>query len=147
MFPFLDPAPKRRRNTNPHNSVRRNLPRTPPPTPHSRTDRVGLDSRSSRRIPSWVLARRRDAWSLIFWGYRGLDFFVSRLTRPSARLYDCRGWWWGVLGRVHLGPLTRRLVVGHVRVGVLLVCGSVGRSWFFLLGCVVGSIPRGGCCC
>ena len=98
MFPFLDPAPKRRRNTNPHNSVRRNLPRTPPPTPHTRTDRVGLVSRSSRRIPSWVLARRRDAWSLFFWGVSRSRFSVSRLTRPSARLYDCRGWWWGCTG-------------------------------------------------
>ena len=82
MFPFLDPAPKRRRNTNPHNSVRRNLPRTPPPTPHSRTDRVGLDSRSSRRIPSWVLARRRDAWSLYFFG--GIAVSIFRVSTHST---------------------------------------------------------------
>ena len=155
MFPFLDPAPKRRRNTNPHNSVRRNLPRTPPPTPHTRTDRVGLSTRArhggSPRGSSRAVATR--GLYFFFWGVSRSRFSVSRLTRPSARLYDCRGWWWGCTGpcapwtshtSARCGPRSGRCSPPRLWVGgpklVLssrVRCGFDSAWWLLLLTHVI----------
>ena len=153
MFPFLDPAPKRRRNTNPHNSVRRNLPRTPPPTPQT-LERIESASTRARHGGSPRGSSRAVATRglYIFLGVSRSRFSVSRLPRPSARLYDCRGWVVGCTGpcapwtshtSARCGPrsgrCSPRLWVGGPKLVLSsrVRCGFDSAWWWLLLTHVI----------